>query len=52
MKTESSESHLLSLTADIVSAHVANNQVSLSDVPTLIASVYNKLESIENPEPK
>jgi len=37
---------LLSLTTDIVSAHVANNTVSLADLPELIHSVYRTLASI------
>jgi predicted transcriptional regulator len=37
---------LLSLTTDIVSAHVANNTVSLADLPELIHSVYRTLANI------
>ena len=37
---------LLSLTTDIVSAHVANNTVPLSDLPALIHSVYRTLANI------
>ena len=44
---ESMKSHeLLSLTTDIVSAHVANNTVSLADLPELIHSVYRTLANI------
>ena len=37
---------LLSLTTDIVSAHVANNTVSLAELPALIHSVYRTLANI------
>src|SRR4026207_2351040 len=37
---------LLSLTTDIVSAHVANNTVSLAELPALIHSVYRTLATI------
>ena len=37
---------LLSLTADIVTSHVANNTVAISDLPTVIASVYAALAGI------
>jgi len=37
---------LLGLTADIVSAHVGNNTVSVADVPALISSVYGALAGL------
>ena len=37
---------LLGLTADIVSAHVGNNTVSVADVPGLISSVYGALAGL------
>lgn len=37
---------LITLTADIVSAHVANNSVSISDLPQLIQNVYGALASL------
>ena len=40
---------LLSLTADIVTAHVANNHVAASDVPALIATVYGALGAAISP---
>ena len=44
---EPMKSHeLLSLTTDIVSAHVANNTVPLSELPGLINSVYRTLANI------
>jgi len=43
---ESSVETLLSLTADIVAAHVANNNVSSSDLPVLIANVHGALAGL------
>ena len=37
---------LITLTSDIVAAHVSNNNVALDEVPTLIATVYGALESL------
>lgn len=37
---------LLTLTADIVSSHVANNTVAVSDLPHLIENVYNALSRL------
>jgi predicted transcriptional regulator len=37
---------ILGLTADIVSSHVANNAVSMNDVPALIAGVYAALAGL------
>jgi predicted transcriptional regulator len=37
---------LRGITADIVAAHVANNSVSVQDLPGLISSVYNTLASL------
>ena len=37
---------LLSLTADIVSSHVSNNSVAVSDLPGLISNVYAALSSL------
>jgi len=45
---------LLTLTADIVSAHVANNTVSATDLPVLISSVHRALSglgTVAEPEP-
>ncbi|WP_114520324.1 MucR family transcriptional regulator [Altererythrobacter sp. ZODW24] len=39
---------LVTLTADIVSAHVSNNDVDVTDVPMLIASVHGALADIGN----
>lgn len=37
---------LVTLTADIVAAHVSNNSVSLNDIPTLISSVHGALAGL------
>ena len=41
-----SSNDLLALTTEIVAAHVSNNTVSVSDLPTLINQVYQSLASI------
>lgn len=40
---------LLTLTADIVSAHLGNNTVGAGDVPTLIANVHSALAGLGKP---
>jgi predicted transcriptional regulator len=40
---------LLTLTADIVSAHLSNNAVATTDVPNLIAQVHGALVGIGKP---
>jgi predicted transcriptional regulator len=48
-------SHLIELTADIVSAHVSNNSVSLTDVAGLVQGVYASLARLgveTPPEPR
>lgn len=40
------KAELLSLTSEIVSSHVANNSVSLADLPDLIESVFSKLSDL------
>jgi predicted transcriptional regulator len=40
------EYQLASLTADIVSAHIANNEVSPDQLPTLIRDVYQALATV------
>ena len=37
---------LITLTSDIVAAHVSNNNVDVSDVPTLISNVYSALSDL------
>jgi len=53
---ESAEDTLLTLTADIVAAHVSNNSVAVNDLPNLIQNVHSALTGISRsssaPEPK
>lgn len=50
---------LITLTSDIVAAHVSNNSVTVEDLPTLISNVYGALAGLggtapvveEKPEP-
>jgi len=58
--TESADDTLLTLTADIVAAHVSNNSVAVNDLPNLIQNVHGALSGISGsgaepavkPEPK
>ena len=53
---ESAEDMLLTLTADIVAAHVSNNSVAVNDLPVLIQNIHAALNGISGkasaPEPK
>ena len=57
---EGAEDTLLTLTADIVAAHVSNNSVAVNDLPNLIQNVHQALTGISSagttseakPEPK
>lgn len=57
---EDANDTLLTLTADIVAAHVSNNSVAVNDLPTLIQNVHAALTGISQtsaapeskPEPK
>ena len=57
---QNAEDTLLTLTADIVAAHVSNNSVAVSDLPNLIQNVHAALTGISGnsaaaepkPEPK
>jgi predicted transcriptional regulator len=42
---------LITLTSDIVAAHVSSNSVAVSDMPTLIQSVYQALANVGEPTP-
>ena len=42
---------LITLTSDIVAAHVSNNNVTVEDVPTLIANVYGALAGLGKEAP-
>jgi len=46
--TEAQET-LITLTADIVAAHVSNNSVAVSDLPVLIANVHSALAGLGGP---
>jgi len=50
MSEQTSSNELLSLTTEIVAAHVANNTVLLSDLSRLISDVYRTLSSIGIPQ--
>jgi len=41
----------ITLTADIVAAHVSNNSVAVNDLPTLIANVHMALAKLDSPAP-
>ena len=41
---------LITLTSDIVAAHVSNNNVDVADVPTLISNVYTALSGLGSDE--
>jgi len=41
--TEAAQDMLLTLTADIVAAHVSNNSVAVNDLPNLIQNVHQAL---------
>ena len=52
METESAQSELLiTLTSDIVAAHVSNNSVSVGDVSLLIQNVHAALSGLSTPAP-
>ena len=42
---------LITLTSDIVAAHVANNNVAVDEVPSLIANVYGALSGLGEAAP-
>lgn len=42
---------LITLTSDIVSAHVSNNNVSVDEVPALIRNVFDALNGLGTPAP-
>jgi predicted transcriptional regulator len=59
-EAENTDDTLLTLTADIVAAHVSNNSVAVNDLPNLIQNVHSALSGIvgsaaaaePKPEPK
>jgi predicted transcriptional regulator len=40
---------MITLTADIVAAHVSNNSVAVNDLPTLISNVHGALSALAGP---
>jgi len=54
--TDGMNENLITLTADIVSAHVSNNSVAVNDLPQLIQNVHNALTGlgarVEEPQAK
>ena len=42
---------LITLTADIVAAHVSNNSVAVSDLPVLIGNVHSALSGLSSSHP-
>ncbi len=42
---------LITLTSDIVAAHVSNNSVAVSDLPVLISNVYSALAGLNPSQP-
>ena len=44
--TDDHRDTLLTLTAEIVASHVANNNISVRDVPALISNVHNSLAGL------
>ncbi len=42
---------LITLTSDIVAAHVSNNTIAVEDVATLISTVYGALAGLGGPAP-
>src|SRR5690348_4541888 len=49
---ENAEETLITLTADIVAAHVSNNSVAVNDLPTLISNVHGALSGLGGPAPQ
>ena len=41
----------ITLTSDIVAAHVSNNSVAVADLPSLIKNVYSALSTLATPAP-
>ena len=52
MADDSKPQELLALTTEIVASFVGNNAVATSDLPTLIASVFQSLSAVGQAEPE
>jgi predicted transcriptional regulator len=51
LENQDSAELLITLTADIVAAHVSNNSVAVTDVPALISNVHGALKNLSDPAP-
>jgi len=49
MDLDPNDDTLITLTADIVAAHVSNNSVAVNDLPQLIANVHGALAALGGP---
>ena len=49
---EGQDDTLITLTADIVAAHVSNNSVAVNDLPQLIQNVHGALSGPVHPWPR
>ena len=49
MSDQAKQSELLSLTTNIVAAHVSNNSVASTDLPMIIRDVYDTLSNVGSP---
>jgi predicted transcriptional regulator len=45
-----SNEYLITMTTDIVAAHVSNNSIAVTDLPSLIASIYETLSGLGGTE--
>ena len=52
MDDDSKQQEVLALTTEIVASFVGNNAVAMSDVPALIASVFQALRTTGHAEPE
>ena len=50
--SDQTNQQILGITAQIVSAHLGNNQVDASAIPSLIQSVYRTVSTVGDPEPE
>ncbi|WP_336960005.1 MucR family transcriptional regulator [Sphingobium aquiterrae] len=51
MEEEAAQAEMLiTLTSDIVAAHVSNNSVAVTDLPILIQNVHSALAGLSNPK--
>lgn len=48
--SDNNQETLITLTADIVAAHVSNNSVAVNDLPQLIQNVHSALSGLSTPQ--